>query len=92
MTSPSPTVGVQRAGGVATLTLSRPQALNALDFAMMDALVEVTREIADDASLRVVVLRGEGRHFMAGGDIRSFEGELARAPAEREKLDRKRVG
>jgi 2-(1,2-epoxy-1,2-dihydrophenyl)acetyl-CoA isomerase len=86
MTSPSPTVDVQRADGVATLTLSRPQALNALDFAMMDALVDVTREIADDASLRVVVLRGEGRHFMAGGDIRSFEGELARAPAEREAM------
>ena len=73
----APPVAITRADGVGTLTLARPASLNALDFAMMDALVDATRTLADDTSLRVVVIRGEGRHFMAGGDIRAFAGELA---------------
>ena len=81
----SPPVGITRVDGVGTLSLARQAALNALDFSMMDALVDATREFADDASLRVVVVRGEGRHFMAGGDIRAFAAELSRdADARRE--------
>ena len=74
-----------RDGSVATLTLNRPDALNALDFAMMDALVTCTAEVAGDDSLQVVVLRGAGKHFMAGGDIRTFAGELPRSAADRER-------
>jgi len=77
------TVLLARDGPVATLTLNRPDVLNTLDFAMIDALVAHTATIAADDSLRVVVLRGAGRHFMAGGDIRVFAAELGRAPAER---------
>lgn len=77
------TVLLTRDGAVATLTLNRPDALNALDFAMVDALVARTAEVAADDTLRVVVLRGAGRHFMAGGDIRTFAGELVHPPAER---------
>ena len=73
-----PSIFITRADGVGTLTLARPASLNALDFAMMDPLVAATRELADDDALRVVVIRGEGRHFMAGGDIRAFAGELGR--------------
>ncbi len=72
-----------RDGSVATLTLNRPDALNALDEAMIDALVVHTAAIAADDSLRVVLLRGAGRHFMAGGDIRSFAGHLGETPAAR---------
>ncbi len=75
---------LQRDGAVATLTLNRPDALNALDYAMVDALVSRTAEVATDDSLRVVVLRGAGRHFMAGGDIRTFASELVHSPAERQ--------
>jgi 2-(1,2-epoxy-1,2-dihydrophenyl)acetyl-CoA isomerase len=74
-----------RDGAVATLTLNRPDALNALDFAMMDALVARTAEVAGDDSLQVVVLRGAGKHFMAGGDIRAFAGELGRSSSDRER-------
>ena len=74
------TVLLTRDGPVATLTLNRPDALNALDYAMVDALVARTAEVAADDALRVVVLRGAGRHFMAGGDIRTFAGELSAAP------------
>ena len=55
----TPPVAITRADGVGTLTLARPASLNALDFAMMDALVDATRTLADDTSLRVVVIRGE---------------------------------
>lgn len=74
---------LHRDGLIATLTLNRPEALNALDFAMVDALVARTAEVAADDTLRVVVLRGAGKHFMAGGDVRTFAGELQHAPAER---------
>ena len=79
-------VSVTRSHGVGTLALARPASLNALDFAMMDALVDATHELAEDETLRVVVVRGEGRHFMAGGDIRAFAAELARDADERRRL------
>src|SRR5438445_13804743 len=49
---------LHRDGPVATLTLNRPDVLNALDFAMVEALVARTADVADDDTLRVVVLRG----------------------------------
>ncbi len=72
-----------RDGPVATLTLNRPEALNALNPAMIEALVALTTSLASDDSVRVVVLRGAGRHFMAGGDIRSFAERLAEPPVAR---------
>jgi len=78
-----PTVLVTRDGAVGTLTLNRPEALNVLDFTMMDALVAATGELAADNALKVVVIRGAGKHFMAGGDIRTFAAELAKPPAQR---------
>ena len=80
MTSP---LLVERNGTVATLTLNRPDALNTLDFALMDALIDAAADVAADDALRVVVLRGAGRHFMAGGDLRTFATELAKPPAQR---------
>ncbi|HSQ81893.1 MAG TPA: enoyl-CoA hydratase-related protein [Casimicrobiaceae bacterium] len=71
------TIILARSGPVATLTFNRPAALNVLDIAMMDALIAHTSALASDASLRVVVLRGAGRHFMAGGDLRTFAARLA---------------
>jgi len=85
------TVLLARDGPVATLTLNRPDALNVLDLAMIDALVAHTAALAADDSTRVVVLRGAGRHFMAGGDIRVFAEELARPPAERRSIFRNMV-
>jgi 2-(1,2-epoxy-1,2-dihydrophenyl)acetyl-CoA isomerase len=85
------TVLLVREGPVATLTLNRPDALNALDSAMIDALVARTAECAADASLRVVVLRGAGKHFMAGGDIRTFAASLGQPPATRRDSFRRMV-
>ena len=82
MTSP---LLVERAGSVATLTLNRPDALNALDPAMMDALVRETAGLSIDPNIRCVVIRGAGKHFMAGGDIRHFASQLELPPAERQR-------
>lgn len=79
------TVTLRREGLVATLTLNRPDVLNTLDHTMVDALVQRTMEVAADESVRVVVLAGAGRHFMAGGDIRSFAASLEDPPAARER-------
>ena len=68
---PEPVVLVTREGGVATLTLNRPQALNALDRDLMVWRRDSLLVFAHDPSIRCVVLRG-GEHFMAGGDLKWF--------------------
>ena len=73
--------------GIATLTMNRPERLNALgDTLREDLLAAVTRTIAD-ASVRVIVITGAGRGFCSGGDVKSMSernetGEVA-APSER---------
>jgi len=68
---PEPVVLVTREGGVATLTLNRPQALNALDRDLTVGLRDNVLAVEHDPSIRCVVLRG-GEHFMAGGDLKWF--------------------
>src|ERR671936_2140143 len=58
--------------GVATLTLNRPDRLNAMSGPMLDALLEALSRLADDASVGVVVLTGAGRGFCAGGDVKAM--------------------
>ena len=55
--------------GVVTLTLNRPDALNAFSFAMYDELIAVLENLRHDASARVVILTGAGRAFCAGHDL-----------------------
>ena len=66
MTEP---VRLERHGAVALLTLDRPSLLNALDRATLEALQAHVAALAKDASLRAVVVTGEGRAFAAGADI-----------------------
>ncbi|MFO1306076.1 MAG: enoyl-CoA hydratase [Burkholderiales bacterium] len=56
--------------GVATLTLNRPERLNAFSAEMLAGLREALARLATDASVRVLVLTGAGRGFCAGGDIK----------------------
>lgn len=58
-----------REGAIAHLRFNRPQALNAIDVAMARAFLGACEDIAADPGVRVVWLSGEGRAFMAGGDI-----------------------
>jgi 2-(1,2-epoxy-1,2-dihydrophenyl)acetyl-CoA isomerase len=50
---------------------------------MMDALIERASALAADDGVRCIVIRGAGRHFMAGGDIRTFAARLGTPPEER---------
>lgn len=62
----------QRDGAVLHLTLNRPASLNALNAALTDALVAVFERLYRDPSVRVVVLKGAGRAFCAGLDLKGF--------------------
>jgi len=64
----------ERRGSVELLTLDRPKALNALDRATLDALLECCQRIGADTAVRAVVLTGEGRAFAAGADIAEMRG------------------
>jgi 2-(1,2-epoxy-1,2-dihydrophenyl)acetyl-CoA isomerase len=55
--------------GVATVTLARPAVANALDLATARSLRDTFAQFADRADLRLIVLRGQGRLFCAGGDV-----------------------
>ena len=69
------------AEGVATITLNRPQVLNALDARMIVELRAACERAEHDAAARAVVLRGAGPAFLAGGDVAFFRANLARMPA-----------
>jgi 2-(1,2-epoxy-1,2-dihydrophenyl)acetyl-CoA isomerase len=63
------------AGAVVTITLNRPDKLNALDLEHIVALRDELRVLAADPSVRAVVLTGAGRGFCAGGDVTSMTGQ-----------------
>jgi enoyl-CoA hydratase/carnithine racemase len=64
--------------GVATLTLERPERLNALTFDIYRDLTEHFRRLQDEAAVRAVVVTGAGRAFCSGGDVHEIIGELVR--------------
>jgi len=66
-------------GAVATVTLDRPDAMNALDIATKQALLDALRAAADDTAVRAVVLTGTGRAFCVGQDLREHASLLAAA-------------
>jgi enoyl-CoA hydratase/carnithine racemase len=68
--------GYAEADGVATLTLDRPEALNALTFEVYRELTETLRGLARRPDVRVVILTGRGRAFCTGGDVKEIIGEL----------------
>jgi len=68
--------------GVGTVTLDRPEKLNALTFEVYDELVRLFAEVGADAAVRAIVIRGEGRAFCSGGDVNEIIGKLLDRPAE----------
>lgn len=63
-----------RAGAVATLTLNRPDARNALSVELCDALVDALHALESDKDVRVVVLAGAGKVFCSGADFSAVSG------------------
>ncbi len=78
--------------GVVTLTLNRPEVLNALNRDTVFALDAALRRIESDDTVRAVVLRGAGNGFMAGGDIKYFNGLTGLPPDERRRLFERFIG
>jgi 2-(1,2-epoxy-1,2-dihydrophenyl)acetyl-CoA isomerase len=72
------TILYEQNAGVATITLNRPAAKNALDLVMRDELAQVVAGLRRNDEVRALVLTGAGGAFCAGGDLRS----IAQAPAD----------
>lgn len=68
------TVRVEVSDGVAVMTVSRPEKVNAFDLDMLRALDAACDAAEHDASVRVAILTGEGKSFSAGGDIKAWGG------------------
>jgi enoyl-CoA hydratase/carnithine racemase len=62
--------------GVATITLNRPDRLNALTFEVYRELTDAFAQLRNEADVRVVVITGSGRGFCSGGDVHDIIGEL----------------
>jgi 2-(1,2-epoxy-1,2-dihydrophenyl)acetyl-CoA isomerase len=62
--------------GLATVTLNRPDAMNALDHATKEALRDTLRQAAGDSAVRAVLLTGKGRAFCVGQDLKEHIGAL----------------
>ncbi len=67
--APEPVLLIDDVGPVRRLTLNRPDKLNALDHSLLTALDDAFASAAEDATVRVVILRGTGRAFCAGYDL-----------------------
>jgi 2-(1,2-epoxy-1,2-dihydrophenyl)acetyl-CoA isomerase len=72
------TIAVEVASSVATITLNRPDAYNALDLALARELLTAVIEADEDPGVRCVVLTAAGRAFCGGGDVKEFAANLPR--------------
>ncbi len=69
-------------GGIAVLTINRPEVRNAIDDATRAEMIEALDQVSRDASMRALVLTGSGKAFSAGGDIRGMQERLKAAAGE----------
>jgi 2-(1,2-epoxy-1,2-dihydrophenyl)acetyl-CoA isomerase len=79
-------ITVERAAHVATLTLNRPDAYNALNLGLGRDLFAASIELDEDPDVRCVVMTGSGRAFCAGGDVKDFVDALGRIGAHIKEL------
>jgi len=82
---------VEKNGSIATVTMNRPDARNALSLDMREALFHAVTDIETDDAIRCMVVKGAGDHFMAGGDVKSFNDYVKMAPDERRQNFERRI-
>src|SRR3979490_2816173 len=70
--------------GVATVTLNRPEVNNAYDAGLINGVLAAMDELGRKPLLRVVVLKGNGKHFQAGADLKWINAVRPQSPAENE--------
>src|SRR5438132_11394088 len=68
--------------GIATITLNRPERLNAITFEVYRELTDLFATLREEKEVRVLVITGAGRAFCSGGDVRDIIGELQGSDAE----------
>ncbi|MBV8765067.1 MAG: enoyl-CoA hydratase/isomerase family protein [Hyphomicrobiales bacterium] len=68
--------------GVANVVLNRPEVNNAYDGGLVDGLLRATDALKDMAGLRLIVIRGNGRHFQAGADLKWIDAVAKSSPTE----------
>jgi 2-(1,2-epoxy-1,2-dihydrophenyl)acetyl-CoA isomerase len=81
------TLLIDRTGPVATVTLNRPDARNALDLAMRTELLAALDEVEADPQARVLIVTGAGGHFCAGGDVKLMREGRWTAAQGRERVE-----
>lgn len=82
------TIRVERGGeGIATITLDRPEARNAIDIPMRRELLAALDELETDAGSRVVILTGAAGHFSAGGDVKTMAARRQTAAEGRARVE-----
>lgn len=79
MTTQNEAILFTHENGIARIRLNRPSVLNALDAPMADAILAACKALQSMDGIRVVVLSGEGRSFMAGGDLARFHADMPQA-------------
>ncbi|MBC5782318.1 enoyl-CoA hydratase/isomerase family protein [Ramlibacter sp. USB13] len=75
-------IHLQVEGGIATLTLNRPDKRNAMSDAMRSEFIAALERVAADKAIRALVLTGAGKGFCAGGDISGMEKRMSAPPGE----------
>jgi len=71
---------LEKSGYIATIILNRPESLNALNISLAGELLDAVEDCSRDDNIRVVVLKGTGRAFCAGGDIKGMKDSLREDP------------
>jgi enoyl-CoA hydratase/carnithine racemase len=74
---------------IAWVTLNRPESSNAFTIIMIEKLCQTLRSLDEDQDVRVIVFKGEGKHFCAGGDIKAMENKNEMFAGESNELRRR---
>lgn len=86
MNDQEPVLLTHRNGNIVTVTLNRPDQLNAMNLELRDALTRSFTELSGDPDCRAIVLTAAGPHFSAGADLKQFDDETVSACRQRLKL------
>jgi enoyl-CoA hydratase/carnithine racemase len=79
---------VEKRDAVSIVTLNRPERLNAISGELLDDLHDALGEVNEDSVCRAIVIRGEGRAFCAGDDLKEFGNQTASAASIRSHIER----
>jgi len=78
--------------GIATLTLNRPERLNALSREMIDSAIATLEQLADDPAIGCIVITGADRGFCAGGDVTAMNAGQGKYLSFEQRVDRQQAG